>query len=86
VARTGRLLLWEKPARGLGALIIGKLPWSSLGRDYSEYAHVDNDPVRKASEHIIAGRLAADVGENISGASEMVTDINDAKGSKNRRG
>jgi hypothetical protein len=67
------------------APIIGKLLGHSHAATTQRYAHLDNDPLRKASEQI-AGHLAAAMGDNVSGTSATFTDINEAKGSKNRRG
>ena len=47
-------------------------------------AHLDNDPLKKASEHI-GSRLAAAMGE-VKAQRANVTNISKAKRSKNRRG
>lgn len=47
---------------GLGLPIIGKLLGHSQPATTARYAHLDNDPVRRASESI-AGRIAAAMGE-----------------------
>jgi integrase len=48
---------------GLGLPILGKLLGHSQAATTSRYAHLDNDPLRRASE-AIAGRIAAALGEN----------------------
>lgn len=50
---------------GLGLPIIGRLP----GKITARYAHLDNDPLRRASE-AIAGRIAAAL-EGNGGASVL---------------
>ena len=47
---------------GLGLPVIGKLLGHTQSATTQRYAHLDNDPLRKASEDI-AGRLAAAMGE-----------------------
>jgi integrase len=47
---------------GLGLPIIGKLLGHTRASTTQRYAHLDNDPLRRASEHI-GGRLAAAMGE-----------------------
>jgi hypothetical protein len=47
-------------------------------------AHLDNDPLKKASEHI-GSRLVAAMGE-VKAQRANVTNISKAKRSKNRRG
>lgn len=69
---------------GLGLPIIGKLLGHSQTATTQRYAHLDNDPLRKASENI-GGRLAAAMGD-VSTPKASVTDIAKAKRSKNRRG
>lgn len=69
---------------GLGLPIIGKLLGHTQSATTQRYAHLDNDPLKKASEHI-GSRLAAAMGEG-NAPRENVTDISKAKRSKNRRG
>jgi integrase len=47
---------------GLGLPIIGKLLGHTQPSTTARYAHLDNDPLRRASEHI-GGRLAAAMGD-----------------------
>jgi integrase len=47
---------------GLGLPIIGKLLGHARASTTQRYAHLDTDPLRRASEHI-GGRLAAAMGE-----------------------
>jgi integrase len=47
---------------GLGLPIIGKLLGHSQAATTARYAHLDNDPLRRASEHI-GGQIAAAMGE-----------------------
>ena len=68
---------------GLGLPIIGKLLGHTQTATTQRYAHLDNDPLRKASEHI-ANHLANAMGEARSTAP--VIDLEKAKRSKNRRG
>ena len=68
---------------GLGLPIIGKLLGHTQSATTQRYAHLDNDPLRKASEHI-ANHLAAAMGE--ARPSAPVIDIDKVKRSKNRRG
>jgi integrase len=49
-------------AGGLGLPIIGKLLGHTQAATTARYAHLDNDPLRRASESI-AGRIAAAMGE-----------------------
>lgn len=57
---------------GLGLQIIGKLLGHSQPATTARYAHLDNDPVRRASESI-AGRIAAAMGEgDTPAAAEIV--------------
>jgi integrase len=58
---------------GLGLPIIGKLLGHTQTATTQRYAHLDDDPVRKASESI-AKRLAAALGE-VPAAEAPVTDI-----------
>src|SRR5262249_29886315 len=52
---------------GLGLAIIGKLLRHAQATTTARYAHLDIDPVRRASEHI-GRRLATAMGEVIGGA------------------
>jgi len=57
---------------GLGLPIIGKLLGHSQAATTARYAHLDNDPLRRASE-TIAGRIAEAMGEgSASQAGEVV--------------
>jgi integrase len=47
---------------GLGLPIIGKLLGHTQPSTTARYAHLDTDPLRRASEHI-GGRLAAAMGD-----------------------
>jgi integrase len=69
---------------GLGLPIIGKLLGHTQSATTQRYAHLDNDPLKKASEHI-GSRLAAAMGDVIAPRAN-VTNISKAKRSKNRRG
>jgi integrase len=69
---------------GLGLPIIGKLLGHTQSATTQRYAHLDNDPLKKASEHI-GSRLAAAMGE-VQMPRSNVTDIAKAKRSKKRRG
>lgn len=69
---------------GLGLPIIGKLLGHTQSATTQRYAHLDNDPLKKASEHI-GSRLAAAMGEGKVPGSN-VTNISKAKRSKNRPG
>ena len=68
---------------GLGLPIIGKLLGHTQTSTTQRYAHLDNDPLRKASEHI-ANHLAAAMGE--LQPKKNVTSLTKAKRSRNRRG
>ncbi len=68
---------------GLGLPIIGKLLGHTQVATTQRYAHLDNDPVKKAAEHI-GSRLAAAMGE--VKPRDNVTKLTKAKRSKNRRG
>src|SRR6185312_12948275 len=57
---------------GLGLPIVGKLLGHSQPSTTARYAHLDNDPLRKAAERIGA-ELATALGENISGGAEVVS-------------
>jgi integrase len=69
---------------GLGLPIIGKLLGHTQSATTQRYAHLDNDPLKKASENI-GSRLAAAMGE-VKAPRANVTSISNAKRSKNRRG
>jgi integrase len=69
---------------GLGLPIIGKLLGHTQNATTQRYAHLDNDPLKKASEHI-GSQLAAAMGE-VKSPRTNVTNISKAKRSKNRRG
>ncbi len=56
---------------GLGLPIIGKLLGHSQAATTARYAHLDNDPLRKASESI-AGRIAAAMGEATGKGGDVV--------------
>lgn len=68
---------------GLGLPIIGKLLGHTQVATTQRYAHLDNDPVKKAAEHI-GSRLAAAMGD--IAARDNVSDLTKAKKPKNRRG
>ncbi len=51
---------------GLGLPIIGKLLGHTQSATTARYAHLDNDPLRRASESI-AGRIAEAMGEGLAG-------------------
>jgi integrase len=57
---------------GLGLPIVGKLLGHSQPSTTARYAHLDNDPLRRATEKIGA-ELAAAMGENISPSAEVVS-------------
>lgn len=69
---------------GLGLPIIGKLLGHTQSATTQRYAHLDNDPLKKASEHI-GSHLAAAMGE-VKAPRDNVTNLTKAKRSKNRRG
>lgn len=56
---------------GLGLPIIGKLLGHSQPATTARYAHLDNDPLRRASESI-AGRIAEAMGEGAKAGGEVV--------------
>jgi integrase len=56
---------------GLGLPIIGKLLGHTQAATTARYAHLDSDPLRRASE-AIAGRIAAAMGEAPSKGAEIV--------------
>ena len=68
---------------GLGLPIIGKLLGHTQPATTQRYAHLDNDPLKKAAEHI-GTRLAAAMGE-MKSPRDNVTSLK-AKRSKNRPG
>jgi integrase len=57
---------------GLGLLIIGKLLGHTKASTTQRYAHLDTDPLRRASEHI-GSRLAAAMGELASKSAKRGT-------------
>jgi integrase len=67
---------------GLGLPIIGKLLGHTQSATTQRYAHLDNDPLKRASEHI-GSRLAAAMGE-VKSPRANVTSISKTKRSKNR--
>jgi integrase len=69
---------------GLGLPIIGKLLGHTQSATTQRYAHLDNDPLKKASEHI-GSRLAAAMGE-VKAPRANVTNISNVKRPKNPRG
>ena len=69
---------------GLGLPIIGKLLGHTQSATTQRYAHLDNDPLKRASENI-GSRLAAAMGE-AKAPRATVINISKAKRSKNRRG
>jgi integrase len=56
---------------GLGLPIIGKLLGHSQAVTTQRYAHLDADPLRRASNHI-AGRISAAMGEPTGDSGEFV--------------
>jgi hypothetical protein len=56
---------------GLGLPIIGKLLGHSQAATTARYVHLDNDPLRRASESI-AARIAEAMGERLAGSSGEV--------------
>jgi len=54
---------------GLGLPIIGKLLGHAQAATTARYAHLDNDPLRRATEHI-GGRIAAALGEPVARMTE----------------
>jgi integrase len=62
---------------GLGLPIIGKLLGHTQSATTQRYAHLDNDPLKKASEHI-GSRLATAMGE-VKAPRANVTNISKAK-------
>ena len=59
---------------GLGLPIIGKLLGHTNATTTARYAHLDVDPLRRASEHI-GGRLAAAMGERTACAEGEVVPL-----------
>jgi hypothetical protein len=55
---------------GLGLPIIGRLLGHTQAATTARYAHLDNDPLRRASE-AIAGRIAAALGGQPNGLSSI---------------
>jgi integrase len=56
---------------GLGLPIIGKLLGHTQAATTQRYAHLDADPLRKASEHI-GSRLASAMGESSGQSADIV--------------
>jgi integrase len=56
---------------GLGLPIIGKLLGHSQASTTQRYAHLDADPLRRASEHI-AGHIAAAMGETVGARAKIL--------------
>ena len=69
---------------GLGLPIIGKLLGHTQSATTQRYAHLDNDPLKRASENI-GSRLAVAMGE-VKAQGTNVTNIHKARQTKNRRG
>jgi integrase len=59
---------------GLGLAIIGKLLGHSQATTTARYAHLDNDPLRRALESI-AGRIAEAMGEGFAGEGGQVVQL-----------
>jgi hypothetical protein len=68
----------------IGLPIIGKMLGHTQSATTQRYAHLDNDPLKKASEHI-GSRLAAAMAD-MKAPRANVTSLAKAKRSKNRRG
>ena len=64
--------------------LIAKIPGNGGPAPFMLNGHLDNDPLKKASERI-GSRLAAALGE-IKAARSNITNISRAKRSENRRG
>jgi integrase len=64
---------------GLGLPIIGKLLGHSQAATTARYAHLDNDPLRRASESI-ATQIAAAMGEPVGGESAQVLSLRQPAG------
>jgi integrase len=56
---------------GMGLIIIGKLLGHAQAATTARYAHLDNDPLRRASD-AIAGRIAAAMGKGQNRPAEVV--------------
>jgi integrase len=69
---------------GLGLPIIGKLLGHTQAATTARYAHLDNDPLRKASNHI-ANEIAVAMGEAPASPANISV-LSEAKRTKNRRG
>ena len=69
---------------GLGLPIIGKLLGHTQSATTQRYAHLDNDPLKRASEHI-GSRLANALGEG-PGSQSSVTSIRAANKGRIQRG
>ena len=69
---------------GLGLPIIGKLLGHTQSATTQRYAHLDNDPLKRASEHI-GSHLAAAMGD-VKTPRGNVTNMANAKRPKDRRG
>ena len=63
------------PARVSAYLIIGKLLGHAQATTTARYAHLDVDPLRRASEQI-GSRLAAAMGEGDDGPTSAVVSLN----------
>jgi len=70
-------------AGGLGLPIIGKLLGHKQAATTARYAHLDVDPLRRASEHI-GGRIAAAMGELGPEAKEAMASINKERQAERR--
>jgi integrase len=66
---------------GLGLPIIGKLLGHTQASTTARYAHLDADPLRRASEHI-GSHLAAAMGDLKRQPGRMVAPIEDASRTK----
>jgi len=66
-------------AGGLGLPIIGKLLGHKQAATTARYAHLDNDPLRRASESI-AGRIAEAMGEGSRGQDAQVVQLRTPRG------
>jgi hypothetical protein len=74
--RSARAPVWDCRSSVNCSAILRRLP--------PRYAHLDNDPLRKASNHI-ANEIAAAMGE-APVSSANIADLSEAKRTKNRRG
>jgi integrase len=70
-------------AGGLGLPIIGKLLGHKQAATTARYAHLDVDPLRRASEHI-GSRIAAAMGEFVPKAKGAVVSIDKERRAKRR--